>query len=65
MVLSYAEKDGLHVAAYYEHWSVNEVYNKTSVDMDMSYARMVLTVRCKILRCKTSDLTPTHSHSHK
>lgn len=31
MVLCYAEKDGLHVVAYYEHWSVNEVYNKTSV----------------------------------
>jgi hypothetical protein len=22
------------------------------IDMDMSYARMVLTVRCKILHCK-------------
>lgn len=28
MVLCYAEKDGLHVVAYYEHWSVNEVYKK-------------------------------------
>jgi len=31
MVLFYAEKDGLHVVAYYEHWSVKEVYKKTSV----------------------------------
>jgi len=23
--------DESHVVAYYEHWSVNEVYNKTSV----------------------------------
>jgi len=28
MVLCYAEMDGLHVVAYYEHWSVNEVYKK-------------------------------------
>jgi hypothetical protein len=28
MVLCYAEKDGLHVVACYEHWPLNEVYEK-------------------------------------
>jgi len=31
MVSCYAEKDGLHVLAYYEHWSVNEKYKITNV----------------------------------
>jgi hypothetical protein len=34
--------------------------NHGTFNMDMSYVRMVLTVRCKIWRCKMWDLTPAH-----